>query len=180
MSQLFSMSRVHKSPAMFDRDKLNWLNHYHLGKLSAADVQKRLSDQVNPNAEDIESIWFERFWGLIGHQFNTLVEVQSVLDFFDIDKYNLVDKELVLGEGRQVVSSFKEELESYQDDNWSPEVFDGVIKKISRKLGVSGRRLFAPIRVSLIGVSSGMELKVLSELMSKSDMEKRLSLALSI
>lgn len=180
MSQLFSMSRVHKSPAMFDRDKLNWLNHYHLGKLSAADVQKRLSDQVNPNAEDIESIWFERFWGLIGHQFNTLVEVQSVLDFFDIDKYNLVDKELVLGEGRQVVSSFKEELESYQDDNWSPEVFDGVIKKISKNLGVSGRRLFAPIRVSLIGVSSGMELKVLSELMSKSDMEKRLSLALSV
>lgn len=169
--KLFSLDRVHKSPAMFDRDKLNWLNHHHLINLTAEEVIEALKGiEV-----EVEPKWFERFWSLLGHQFNTLVEIKDTIDL--LKEYKLRDKELVMGEGKQVLEAFLEALEGV--DDMSPDIFSQVTKTISEKLDVKGKRLFAPIRVGLIGIQSGIELKILAELFSKEEMVSKINQALN-
>lgn len=167
----FSLDRVHKSPAMFDRDKLNWINHHHLTKLSAKAVESRLKDL----GKEVDSNWFANFWSLLGHQFNTLLEVIENLSLFE--NYTLRDKELVMGEGKTVIEAFLKALDSVDDMNET--IFSDLMKQISNELEVKGKRLFAPIRVALIGTQSGIELKILAVLFSKEDMIKRVQLALS-
>lgn len=169
--ELFSMDRVHKSPAMFDRDKLKWLNHYHLQQLSVASVIEAL-EGIGKN---VDEHYFKTFWSLLGHQFNTLVEVIDTLEL--LQTYRLRDKELVMGEGKFVLETFLAELEAI--DEMNEITFGQVTKKISESLGVKGKRLFAPIRVGLIGIQSGIELKVLAQLFSKEDMIKRINQSLA-
>lgn len=169
--ELFAMDRVHKSPAMFDRDKLKWLNHYHLQQLPVESVIKALEGI----GQIVDEQYFKTFWLLLGHQFNTLIEIKDTLQL--LDTYHLRDKELVMGEGKSVLESFLVELA--QVDEMNDVVFGQVIKKISESLDVKGKRLFAPIRVGLIGIQSGVELKVLAQLFSKEDMIERINQALS-
>lgn len=173
MTELFGLERVHKSPAMFDRDKLNWLNHHHLRGLTAEQVRESLSEM----GIDIENkAWFDRFWTLLGHQFNTLLEIKDTLDIFHT--YTLQDKEFVMGAGRDVVTSFKHKVADVEEMN--AEVFGSITKEIMQELAVKGKNLFAPIRVALIGTQSGMELKVLAQLMDKQEMLKRIEMALAL
>ena len=174
MIKAFSIERVNKSPAMFDRDKLNWLNHYHLNQKSSADILPYL-EAIDAKAVLKDAEWFERFWSLIGHQFHTLVEVQDTLGLFE--SLTIRDKELLLGEGKTVVAAFKDLLVS--TDTMNAEAFNTLVSEVGANLGVKGKRLFAPIRVALIGLQSGMELKVLAELMSKDEMLERINQSLA-
>lgn len=168
--QDFSLDRVHKSPAMFDRDKLNWLNHHHLQKLSAKDVISRLETM----GYSVSMPNFITFWGLLGHQFNTLVEVKDTVEI--LMHYKLQDKEFVMGEGRLVLEAFLAGLSSVSEMN--EDTFKAITQKISQDLDVKGKRLFVPIRVGLIGTQSGIELKILAALLSKEDMIERINQAL--
>lgn len=174
MIESFSIERVNKSPAMFDRDKLNWLNHYHLNQKSSDEILPFMQ-AINDREILNDKVWFGKFWELIGHQFHTLVEVHQTLDLFEV--LNLRDKELLLGEGRQVVESFRSHLTSAEE--MSVDVFNTMVTQVGKDLGVKGKRLFAPIRVALIGQQSGMELKVLAELMTKDAIITRIDQALS-
>lgn len=172
MVDAFSMDRVNKSPAMFDRDKLNWLNHYHLSQMESREVFERLQS-IFPN--NMGSKWFDTCWDLIGHQFHTLAEVDETVSLFTT--HHIRDHELILGEGRSVVELFIKELDQQSDMN--EEIMNDVLTKIGKDLSVKGRRLFAPIRVALIGLQSGMELKILAALMSRDEMLKRAQVAIS-
>lgn len=172
MVNLFSMTRVHKAPAMFDRDKLNWLNHYHLGKMAVEDVIKALQNI----GQTVDSEWFKQFWTLLGHQFNTLVEVKESLALFS--SYTLYDKEALTSEGRVVLSAFLSELESI--DFIDEASFKLIMQKLIKTLDVKGKRLFLPIRLGLIGMQSGMELKALIALMPKDEMTARIKQLLSL
>lgn len=174
MIPAFSLDRVNKSPAMFDRDKLNWLNHYHMNQQDAKSILRYLAAVCSSERLSNEE-WFTAFWQMIGHQFHTLVEVADCIALFDT--YKLQDKELALGEGRAVIEAFKEQVAGY--DAITEEVFQSITKSIGSTLEVKGKRLFAPIRVALIGTQSGMELKVLIALLTKQEIVERVTAALS-
>jgi|AntRauTorckE5430_2_1112549.scaffolds.fasta_scaffold00048_9 nondiscriminating glutamyl-tRNA synthetase len=169
--ELFSLDRAHKSPAMFDRDKLNWLNHYYLQKCTPEEIILALGVM----GKSVDKTWFVKFWMNLSHHFNTLVEVIDALVLFE--SYKLVDKELIIGEGRSVIEAFVRALNDV--DHMDEAVFSNITKTLMETMGVKGKRLFAPIRVGLIGVQSGIELKALAKLLSKEEMLKRLSQALS-
>ncbi|MCP8352555.1 glutamate--tRNA ligase [Candidatus Synchoanobacter obligatus] len=175
MISSFTLDRVNKSPAMFDRDKLNWLNHYHLNQYRSEEVAQALQDiSSSPLLND--TVWFEQFWTLIGHQFHTLLEVNDTLAFFE--QHEIRDKELLLGEGRDVVTTFQGILSN--ESNYSEEAFLSAMKATGEQMGVKGKRLFAPIRVALIGIQSGMELKVIGALMTKDQVLERINAALLV
>lgn len=174
MIPAFTLDRVNKSPAMFDRDKLNWLNHYHMNQYKANDILPYLSRVCE--SERLNNLeWFTTFWTLIGHQFHTLVEVSECISLFD--QYVLRDKELTLGEGRQVIEAFQQKVSECA--TLDEDSFKGITESIMNELGVKGKRLFAPIRVALVGTQSGMELKVIIALLSKGEVLERVASALS-
>ena len=122
LTDAFDMSRVNKSPAMFDREKLRWINHQHLVALDAEQAREALA-QVGVQENDTE--WFGRFWGFLGHQFFTLDEVAKTRAYFK--EMPDISAELD-SEQKVVLSAFKSELEEQSEDVLDDEHFNAIVK----------------------------------------------------
>ncbi|UTC24230.1 glutamate--tRNA ligase [Candidatus Comchoanobacter bicostacola] len=169
----FGLDRVHKSPAMFDREKLRWINHQHLVRMSAEHMHAALVNQVDAKYGKVDAKWMDLFWTSLSQQFYTLVEVAETIDLFSqgmkMPVLSLEDSE------KNVVESFKQGIDQVDAIYIDPEIIAGILSKISEEQGVKGRKLFAPIRQALLGVSSGMEIKVLGSLLTKEEILNRIS-----
>ena len=50
LEKLFSVERINKSPAVFDKVKLNWMNGQHLRLLPDADVEALVGEALAASA----------------------------------------------------------------------------------------------------------------------------------
>jgi nondiscriminating glutamyl-tRNA synthetase len=172
--EAFSIDRVNKSPAMFDKEKLRWINHQHLKQMPAAEVYAVLESQMQTKMPEMS--WFERFWEHLGEQFFTLDEVIESMHYFShAPKEN---EEALTDEGKKVLSLLLEKLEHCSEEEIDDEAFYTMTSEVSQSLNVKGRKLFVPIRLALIGLTSGIEIKILIELLSRTEMIKRINASL--
>ena len=106
----FDLGKVHKSGAIFDVKKLNWINSQYVKKLSAAEFIKRVGNEDIPETavpiitERLEKLseisGFKYFWrepeynkellrwkkSDLNKSVETLTEVKNIIDEFDFEK----------------------------------------------------------------------------------------------
>jgi glutamyl-tRNA synthetase len=140
----FSLERVSKSPAVFDEQKLRWMNGRYLRELSADDLQARLEAMHGrPIPREAVAIAQEKmqtlaeFWPLAGF----LVEPQPT----DEKAWSKVMKDGAddrLERAREAIAA---------TDPFEPETLEERLKPLVEELGVKARDLYQPIRVAISG-----------------------------
>ncbi len=161
----FDLSRVTKSAAIFDIAKLNWFNREHLRILEPVELGRRISPYLKDLGitfeKNIETLkWIGSAGKVLANYAYTLKDISSLfMDFFNFDPdSNLKDKTLSADSAKKVILLFSENLNEMK----SPVPFSSVsviTKKIRTDLGVNGKELYHPIRLSLTGKDKGIELK---------------------
>ncbi|HXK60141.1 MAG TPA: glutamate--tRNA ligase [Acidobacteriota bacterium] len=179
----FRLDRVNRSPAIFDLDKLNWVNRNHLKK---ADPD-RIVSLAMPYLEDAGIIPRERDaetskWAadcvtfLINHV-DKLEDLPGELErvfSFDLEAglHSPEIQEILSQEGaREVIATFADLLD--QQDDVDFEGYREAVNATKTKTGQKGKNLFHPIRVAVTAKSSGPELEKLIPLLERAS---RLSL----
>ena len=154
----FSLDRVQKSPAIFLKQKLDWLNSKHIkntGEERLASLAKQYIDfskvsEIKVNAdqkylEDVVSLFKERL--------TKISEINELSDFFfKKPRYN---KNLLLWKDTDAKSTaltlkkIKESLEKINEENWSKDQIENELNSISapKDKGI----VFWPFRVALSG-----------------------------
>jgi glutamyl-tRNA synthetase len=142
--QHFSLERVSKSPAVFDEQKLRWMNGRYLRELSAEDLQERLERRHGrpiPRAavaiaqEKMQTL--AEFWPLAGF----LVEPQPT----DEKAWGKVMRDGAaerLARAREAIA---------EAEPFDPETLEGRLRPLVDELGVKARDLYQPIRVAISG-----------------------------
>ncbi|MFA6955325.1 MAG: glutamate--tRNA ligase [Thermoanaerobaculia bacterium] len=171
----FSLDRVNSAPAVFDPQKLAWVNGQYLHKLTPAEVlglvKNRFAAQGWLQQEsDATRAWFESAIALTqkgAHTLADFVPALALLFDFDIER-ELAGPEVaeVLGdEGlEQFVALVVEDLRAHG----SPGDADGYkasVERIKIASGRKGKPLFMPIRVATTGRAHGPELVALIPLL---------------
>jgi nondiscriminating glutamyl-tRNA synthetase len=167
----FELSRVLKSPAIFDIQKLDWMNRNYINSLSG----ELLVDRAKKFAVDAGLIpvrldtqtrtWFARVIDLIKMRVDHLDQVPSeaaIVYGFDTDPPEIESDAraaLTGSEGRSVADEFARLIE--QKENLTPEFYREVVGQVKAKTGQKGRNLFHPIRAALTGRGSGPEMEKL-------------------
>jgi len=158
----FSLDRVVKNPAIFDLDKLKWMNATYIRN---ADLN-RLTKLAIPYLKkkgcvtccgDFE--WLKAVVDVVRNHLNCLSEITDHVDYFFNSEIILEDeaKEILKGEkATQILDCFHQKLEEL--DNLTPEKISEMIKDIGKEIGVKGKDLFLPLRVVLTGKLHGPEL----------------------
>ena len=163
----FDLSRVSRSPAVFDRHKLDALSQRHLsrtppGKLApdaAAELQRGGLLPETPPAGTLD--WVAGLVAMVSDRMAHLGELPSLLEVvfqFDAAK--------ALGDGdvaatlrdpgsRKVI---EETLSLLGDEPLTAPRFQTINAEVRRRTGAKGKDLFHPIRVGLTGRGSGPEL----------------------
>jgi glutamyl-tRNA synthetase len=142
----FDLSRVSKNPAVFDEQKLRWMNGRYLRELSVEDLKARL-EQVTGRELPIEAVAISQdkmqtladFWPLAGF----LVERRD----FDEQAWAKV-----MGDGAaERLREAREALE--QAEPFDVENVERALRGVVDRLDVKAKEVFQPVRVAVAGTT---------------------------
>ena len=141
----FALERVSKNPAIFDEQKLRWMNGRYIRELPVDELRRRLEAfHGREIPEGIVAISREKmqtladFWGLAG----PLIEAPSDYE----------DKAWRLWGGSEHLPRIREAVASVPDPFGAEEV-ESVLRPLADELGVKPKEVFQPIRVALTGTT---------------------------
>jgi len=145
LKERFSLERVSRNPAVFDEQKLRWMNGRYLRELSLDELTERLEtltgrtglrDVVEISADKISTL--DEFWPLAGF-------------FFDgpADDPAAYAKVIAVDGGVERLQAARDALE--KTDPWTVESLEGALRGVVDELGVKPKAVFQPVRVALAG-----------------------------
>ncbi|MEK5036604.1 glutamate--tRNA ligase [Sporosarcina sp. FSL K6-3457] len=172
--KLFDESRLSKSPSMFDKQKLTWMNNQYMKQMSLDDVV----DFVLPHLQAVglvkkemteqESAWARDLIGLYHDQLSYGAEIVELSAQFFTDELEYDEESQAVLAGEQipeVMTSFKGHLEALE--TFDADSIKGAIKAVQKETGHKGKNLFMPIRVVTTGQMHGPELQASIALIGK-------------
>jgi nondiscriminating glutamyl-tRNA synthetase len=173
----FSLKRVTPSPAIFDMEKLYWLNRHYL-KLSPPERTAQLALPFFQRAglmpekpgEEI-SAWFRKLLSLLVPYVNKLDELpERAAVVFKYDSSAAIAaaenaETLAEKNAAPVIEKFAAQIQS--ESEVTPDRFKAIMNKIKDETGTKGKELFHPVRVVLIGSHSGPEFDKLIPLLEE-------------
>lgn len=162
----FSLDRVAKNPAIFDLDKLNWINGYYIRQapldriaaMAAPYLQEAgyLPPELSPEEE-------KKLLLIVAAVRNYLPNLASIVEHVDIffaEEIPVVDEEAkkVLQEEQvpRVMELFAAKIKAAGE--LDSERTQKLLKETAKELGLGGRKVFMPLRVALTGKMHGPEL----------------------
>jgi nondiscriminating glutamyl-tRNA synthetase len=171
--EAFSLERVGKSGAIFDPDKLRWVNAHYLHAASGAELLAWGNEFLPPAARAQAGSATERarlealLHGIRGN-LSTLADLPGELAPFLDDAVALEPEAraaLDAPRGREVCAVLAADLEPLA--SWSGEAVKSALQSLGKRLGLKGRELFQPVRAALTGRTHGPELPLVAELLGR-------------
>ena len=161
----FSLKRVTPSPAIFDTEKLHWLNRHYV-KQSKPDRIHQLAlpffekaGLVPAQMNGQVTQWFGRLVDFLAPYVDKLEDMLKQADrFFHYDAAGPLaepdNKETLGGERvRTVIEGFIRRASA--EPLLTPERFRAIMNEVKAEAGVKGKELFHPVRIVLTGSHSG-------------------------
>ncbi len=177
----FSLEGVTKSPAVFDPDKLNWLNGKYIRKI----LPERLIDLCEPllieayGTHDIDYI--KKVVTAFHDRLTLIPDIVPLAKFFFADDFEYdpkgAEKHFKTEYARKILGTLKERLakvEPFRKESIEP-VFKGLAKEMNVKLGV----VIHPCRLALTGTLQSPPMYDVVEVLGKEKISQRLERAIN-
>jgi nondiscriminating glutamyl-tRNA synthetase len=170
LTREFRLERVTASPAVFDWEKLHWLNRHYLKQAEPA----RVEDLAWPHfagvgllpaletAEPGVKAWFAKVLALFLPAVSQLDELPKKAGFvfgFDLAaaRTNEENAAVLASEvAQKVLATFAARVHGH-DGPVTPEQFKAWMNEVKAETGAKGKDLFHPVRIALTGSHSGPE-----------------------
>jgi nondiscriminating glutamyl-tRNA synthetase len=175
--QRFSLKRVSRSSAVFDLDKLKWVNRAHLKFLSGEEALRRALPFLRPEKNAIpggDSTWLQASLESVLGEVDTLRQLPEKLRVFTDDEMTFhpeAERLLAKKESRKVIREFAEALTGVE--KLTAENSLQMLSALGKKLKISGRDLYLPVRAAVTGQIHGPELEKIFVLLGKDRLVRR-------
>lgn len=190
--KLYDPTRMSKSPAYFDQQKLDWTNAEYIKKLDLDDMTNRVLELVTEGqtdvAKQVEALKLPdlrefvyqicRIYQSEVHKLSEIME--KVVYYAQITKGHIDYTQLDIFDHNEVVKvlkSFEDHVKALKPDVAAPD-FKEMIQAVSRDTGVKGRNLYFPLNVAFTGSHSAPEIDQVLKLYSISTIIELLEMAI--
>lgn len=178
--ELFTLESVNKAPAIFDINKLKWMNHKYIMELS----KEKLCDLVMPYLKEV--------YPAIKCNEKTLLLVDTLKGNIDVLP-NIVklsepflkglefsedetEKSILFDEDS--IKVFEYLSENIENLKFEEQKINEFLNGLKDSLKLSGKKIYHPLRIALFGSKSGPELWKILLLLGKEEVIKRIKFAL--
>ena len=153
----FTLERIGKNPAVFDMEKLTWMNGAYLRELPEERLTSLFTDRLEADlSRPIDRETVRRLVPLIRERIKRLDEVAAMTEGFFSDELSYSAPEL-LGKGfkenesgaQEALRKAKERVEAL--DSWEHESMEAAMRSLAEELGVKAGDLFMLLRVAVTG-----------------------------
>ena len=182
----FSLERISRTAAIFNNDKLNWMNGVYIRNLSPEDFVQRslpfLEKNLPPEVQRPLSVnYIRRFMPLIQERAKTLHEVAELTRFFftdglDYDPGLLIGKKMSRDSALEALKAGQCELGKLKE--FTEESLEVVLRPLAEKIGLKTGQLFGVLRVAVTGRTAAPPLFQTMAVLGKELCLKRIQAAL--
>jgi nondiscriminating glutamyl-tRNA synthetase len=194
----FSLDRTGKSGAVFDEEKLLWLNGIYIRRYEPTVLTERLLPFIRGAGYDERFFGRERLERIVSavqDSLPTLADIGGVIEMFSDDRYRMEEAAVTLLKGddaKKVVAALRGHLEAgvapVEDGALgvpaegvsASEPFAVLISRIGEQTGFRGKKLYLPIRAALTGRLQGPELDRIFALLGPVALRRRVERALAL
>jgi glutamyl-tRNA synthetase len=166
----FSLEKVSSASAQFDYERLKWFNHRHLQEKSGADLMSLLVE-AGYSLEGFPEEKTQKTLELVKERANTLVSLWSACSYFfkAPETYDEGSRKRAVKENtKELLLALVEALEKADDFDSEPakDFLERFFEDLRKKGGAMKMRdIMLPLRLSLVGSLSGVEMgTIMSEL----------------
>lgn len=180
----FDIKRVTKAGAVFDTEKLNWVNAHYIKEKS----NEELISLIKPyllNAKLIdESTSEETLLYIVEaikdklNYFEESIELAKEL-YLKADLNNLDEKAKEVMEMETNETLFTNLINLFEnEDKLTPEIVGKSLKSIQKEFKIKGKALYMPTRIAINGIMHGADLTYILSILGKEEVISRLKSAL--
>jgi glutamyl-tRNA synthetase len=178
----FSLERVNKAGAVFNIEKLNWLNAEHLRKKSDNEILPMLKDEIQNSKFEIQNFSDNYLLQVIAAMKERVTFVHEYLIkspyFFEAPK--AYEQPSVL---KNWNAETPEHLQKLRDafvrlNDPTKEDYEHTFTKVAEELNVGKGKLIHPLRLALCGQSTGPGMFDLLFILGKEEVVKRINTAI--
>lgn len=183
----FSMDRVAKNPAVFDIDKLNWINQHYMRQLDAdaffdcAKPHMIAAGYMTGEETGEKLAWLRRVVATAQEHVSYAAKIPACVEMYFNDEFAFENEEaeaVLKGETvPAVINMLLDELPKIEAlDNASVKA---LFKQIQKATKLKGKDVFMPIRVALTGNQHGPELAAMVPLLGAERTAKRIKASMA-
>ncbi|MGC4378159.1 glutamate--tRNA ligase [Fictibacillus sp. Mic-4] len=163
--EIFDPARLSKSPAVFDNQKLTWVNNQYMKKQDLETVVNLAlphlikAGRVSEHVTEKERDWITKLVALYKDQMSYGAEIVELSEMFFKEMIEYDEEALNVLKGDtvpQVMESFLNHVK--ESESFEPPDVKALIKATQKETGQKGKNLFMPIRVATTGQTHGPEL----------------------
>lgn len=185
--EAFDPARLSKSPAVFDKQKLTWMNNQYI---KAADLDRLVeislphlikAGRLPENMTEEERNWARELIALYQDKMSYGAEIVEKSALFFKEELELEDdaKEVLADpDASRVLAAFLEEIKAA--GSFTSEDVKSKIKAVQKATGLRGKKLFMPIRAAVTGQTHGPDLQKTIALIGKEKVIERLTAVLGL
>jgi glutamyl-tRNA synthetase len=182
----FSLERIGKTGAIFNKEKLDWMNGVYIRKLTADEffeaAQPYLMDDLEVGKALIaEEDYVRSVLPLVQERAKTLVEVVELARFFFIEELDyqpslLVGKNMDKAATAKALEAAQERLEPLS--KFDNDSLEAVLRPLAPALGLKTGQLFGVLRVAVTGRTAAPPLFDTMAVLGRERCMKRIATAL--
>ncbi len=173
--KLFSVEKVHSAGAVFNIDKLNWMNNDYIKNYDLDKLTELLIPFLKDAGYDTsDTVKTKKIVGATRVYLNKLNEIGDHIKIFFADDAVLEKEEykdmLITESSKKVFTALAYKIENLSElkaDTWKQS-----LSEVQKETGVKGKVLFKPVRIALTGSEHGPELPAIAEILDKEKVVK--------
>jgi glutamyl-tRNA synthetase len=184
----FSLERVVKTAAIFNKDKLEWMNGVYLRKLSLGEFSQQVMPFLDRDLPEsvrrpLNKSYVSQVLSLVQERTKTLAEVSQLASFFFLDELQYDTGLLLKGKldaksaaGALTIASQKLE----EITTWDDATIEGALRPLATELNLDTGSFFGLLRVAITGRTAAPPLFQTMAVLGKKKCLKRLDIALQL
>lgn len=157
----FSLERIGKTAAVFNREKLEWMNGVYIRNLEVSELARLalpFLEQGLPSSvsRPLDEKYVETVMPLIQERAKTLKEIPSLVYFFftpgiEYPAESLIGKKMDAQTTLEALEATLQELE--RTKSFDHDSLEQRLRPLAERLGLKAGQLFSSIRVAITGVN---------------------------
>jgi nondiscriminating glutamyl-tRNA synthetase len=183
LKQQFTLDRVAKSPAVFDLEKLNWLNGHYIRETDL----ERLTEMAVPFLEKEGFIrtplppkrfeWLKMVVASVRKQLSYMQEIAGYVKFYFDENMQIENEEaqqIMAGEQvKPVLAGLIKKVNA--SAGITEDGAKALLKEVGKDLGLKGKQILMPVRVALTGSTQGPDLNQVMVILGRDGVIRRLT-----
>jgi len=184
----FSLERISRTAAIFNVEKLDWMNGVYIRQLALEDFTRRalpfLENDLPPEVKrPLSGEYVNQIMPLIQERARTLAEMPELVDFFFVDQLHY-EPGVLIGKKMDRVSTVKalevarqrlEQLEAFDEES-----LEATLRPLAEELDLKTGQLFGALRTATTGRTAAPPLFQTMAVLGKERCLKRITSALAM